>query len=165
MGGASPAGEGGQMASDRVTNPGQAAPANGGAAFDYFGHDADIGIVGRGPSPEAAMEQAARAMFAIMADPASFHDETRVEIAFDEDDLEYALVTWLNAILAEAGAAEIMPARLALCRDGSHWRGECAGSPWQPGMERGTEVKGATLTMAAVEPCDGGWEARCVVDV
>jgi len=26
-------------------------------------------------------------------------------------------------------------------------------------------VKGATLTMLSVQPVDGGWEARCVVDV
>ena len=33
------------------------------------------------------------------------------------------------------------------------------------GMERGVDVKGATLTMLSVAPTDGGWEARCVVDV
>jgi SHS2 domain-containing protein len=32
-------------------------------------------------------------------------------------------------------------------------------------MERGTEVKGATLTMLSVRRADGGWEARCVIDV
>jgi SHS2 domain-containing protein len=32
-------------------------------------------------------------------------------------------------------------------------------------MERGVEVKGATLTMLSVKQVEAGWEARCVVDV
>lgn len=37
--------------------------------YDFFDHDADIGIVGRGATLEAAFETAARAMFSIMAGP------------------------------------------------------------------------------------------------
>lgn len=134
-------------------------------ACDYFGHDADIGVIGRGCTPEEAMERAAQAMFAIMADPVEFREDVAIEFAFDEDDLELALVTWLNSLLAETTAAGIMPATFKLAHEGNRWRGGCAGSAWRPEIERGTEVKGATLTMVAVEECDGGWEARCVVDV
>ncbi|HSJ99018.1 MAG TPA: archease, partial [Myxococcota bacterium] len=52
-----------------------------------------------------------------------------------------------------------------LARDGARWRGEAWGEPWREEQERGTGVKGATLTMLAVRPAAGGWEARCVVDV
>ncbi len=36
--------------------------------YGYFEHDADIGIIGRGATPEAAFESAAEAVFAIMAE-------------------------------------------------------------------------------------------------
>jgi SHS2 domain-containing protein len=32
-------------------------------------------------------------------------------------------------------------------------------------MERGTQVKGATLTALQVTPQGDSWEARCVVDL
>ena len=48
---------------------------------------------------------------------------------------------------------------------GAHWSGTAEGEPWRPGLERGVEVKGATLTGLAVTEGDGIWEARCVVDV
>ncbi|MGZ5662035.1 MAG: archease, partial [Usitatibacter sp.] len=50
-------------------------------------------------------------------------------------------------------------------RAGPRWLGEAWGEPWREGLERGTEVKGATLTMLSVKRAGGLWEARCVVDV
>jgi len=44
-------------------------------------------------------------------------------------------------------------------------RGGASGEPWRPGLERGVEVKGATLTALVVKRDEKGWEARCVVDV
>jgi protein archease len=44
-------------------------------------------------------------------------------------------------------------------------RGSAEGEPWRAGLERGVEVKGATLTGLEVKQRDGIWEARCVVDV
>ena len=44
------------------------------------------------------------------------------------------------------------------------WRGGARASPGA-GLERGVEVKGATLTMLRVSEDVAGWEARCVVDV
>ena len=66
----------------------------------YFDHDADIGIVGRGSTLEAAFEAAARAMFGIMVDASSVRPETKVALEFEEPDSELALVTWLNRLLA-----------------------------------------------------------------
>jgi protein archease len=56
--------------------------------------------------------------------------------------------------------------RFELSRDGSRWTGRAWGETWRADLERGTEVKGATLTMLSVRQSAGaGWEARCVVDV
>jgi hypothetical protein len=79
--------------------------------YAYFDHEADMGIVGHGITPEAAMESAAEATFALMA---------------GLDQLEHT---------------------------GSRWRGSGWGEPWHRDLERGVEVKGATLTMLAGGHC------------
>ena len=133
--------------------------------FAYFEHDADMGIVGRGESIEEAFEHAATAMFAMMADPAQIRPQTSVAIEFEEADAELALVTWLNLLLGQARSHALVFGRFQLRRDGAIWSGSAAGEPWRAGLERGVEVKGATLTSLALRQQDGIWEARCVVDV
>ena len=185
--------------------------------IDYFEHGADIGIVGRGTLIEEAFENAARAMFAIMADLGQVEQHESVDIEFEEADTELALVTWLNLLLGQARSRALIFGRFHLRRDraspkaedrrsgppkevvgdrrsgpaeevtqnrrpeaseevgtfptigvetgGARWRGTAEGEPWRAGLERGVEVKGATLTGLAVTERDGIWEARCVVDV
>lgn len=134
-------------------------------SFDYFDHDADIGIIGRGATVEQAFEAAADAMFAIMAKPARRVTSTTIHFVFTETDLELALVTWLNRLLAEARTGGLMLFSFQLKRDGSRWAGSAEGCPWARTGERGVEVKGATLTALSVRSDASGTEARCVVDV
>jgi SHS2 domain-containing protein len=135
------------------------------ASAGYFAHDADIGVVGRGATVEEAFVNCARAVFAISADPSAIRPNERLDISFEEEDLELALVTWLNLLLPEARCRGLALGRFALERDGQRWHGAAWGERWRPGIERGVEVKGATLTMLSVRQADGAWEARCVVDV
>jgi SHS2 domain-containing protein len=136
-----------------------------GQPYAYFGHDADTGIIGRGTSVEEAFEAAAAAMFSIMTELAGVHAARTVKIEFEEADIELALVRWLNALLAAARENGMVFAAFRLERDGAVWRGSAAGETWRDGLERGVEVKGATLTMLSVKQAQAGWEARCVVDV
>lgn len=136
-----------------------------GPSHTYFEHDADMGIVGRGSTLEEAFEAAARATFAIMTDIAAVRHEDTVAIEFEEADEELALVRWLNLLLGSARERGVVFARFWIERDGVHWRGGASGEPWRPGLERGVEVKGATLTALVVKRDEKGWEARCVVDV
>lgn len=131
----------------------------------YFEHGADIGVIGRGATLEAAFTEAARAMFAIMAQPSEVEETLHVEIRFDESDPEFALVVWLNRLLAEARLHGAVFSRFELAHDGTYYRGRAFGGKWNPAIERGTEVKGATLTALSVKQGERGWEARCVVDV
>jgi SHS2 domain-containing protein len=143
----------------------QGASVESGKRDAYFGHDADIGIIGRGASVEEAFETAAAAMFSIMTDLAGVRAVRKVTIAFEEADTELALVTWLNALLGAARENGVVFATFHLERYGAVWRGSAAGESWRDGLERGVEVKGATLTMLSVTQAQAGWEARCVVDV
>jgi SHS2 domain-containing protein len=134
--------------------------------YSYFEHDADIGIVGRGATPERAFESAAQAAFAVMADPRSLRETQEVPVSFAEDDLELALPQWLNALIGAAREHRVVFRRFALSRQGSRWSGRAWGEPRRDDMQRGTEVKGATLSMLSVKRNDAGaWEARCVIDV
>jgi SHS2 domain-containing protein len=139
---------------------------SGTGSFSYFEHDADIGIIGRGATLEEAFESAAEATFAIMAEPGSLRESQEASVSFTEEDVELALVQWLNALLGAARERGAVFRRFALSRQGSRWSGRAWGEPWRADAERGTEVKGATLTMLSVRQTDGAqWEARCVVDV
>ena len=135
------------------------------AVHDYFEHDADIGIIGRGATVEEAFVSAARAMFAIQTDLNSLQSREGIEFDFEEDDVELALVRWLNALLAASRERGIVLCEFGLDREGDRWRGWARGERWRGGLEHGTEVKGATLTKLSVSHEAGGWEARCVVDV
>ena len=133
--------------------------------ISYFEHDADMGIVGRGALIEEAFVNAANAMFAMMTGLDKVDLRMSVAIEFEEADPEFALVSWLNLLLGEARSHALIFGRFHLRRDGARWSGRAEGEPWRAGLERGVEVKGATLTGLAVTQQDGIWEARCVVDV
>ena len=137
----------------------------GAEACAYFDHDADIGIIGRGATLEQAFESAAQSMFAIMSDIAALRSEITVQLDFEEADVEFALVTWLNLLLSHARERQAVFGHFRLQRAGDSWHGEASGQRWNEEMERGVEVKGATLTMLSVKQISDGWEARCVVDV
>jgi SHS2 domain-containing protein len=134
-------------------------------ASGYFEHGADVGVVGRGATLEEAFEAAAAALFGIMTDLSEVKLEQAVRVEFEEADLELALVRWLNALLGQSQEGKLALGRFWIERDGVCWRGGASGEPWREGLERGVEVKGATLTGLAVTQTAGGWEARCVVDV
>jgi SHS2 domain-containing protein len=135
------------------------------ADFGVFDHDADIGVVGRGATVEAAFVAAATAMFDLECRVEGVAPLHRVEVAFNEGDAEFALVAWLNGLLASAHAQRLALGRFALAHTGAHWQGSGWGERWHPDLQRGIDVKGATLTMLAVRAVGGRWEARCVVDV
>lgn len=131
----------------------------------YFHHDADIGVIGQGASIEEAFVEAARAMFELVSNLSEVRPSQHFDVVFDEPDVELALTVWLNALVAEAQSRHVIFSRFTLRRDGNHWHGTASGERWRPDLERGVEVKGATLTMLSVRRTGETWEARCVVDV
>jgi len=133
--------------------------------YDYFDHDADTGVIGRGGTLQEAFVHAAEATFALMCDPVTVEPREKFEFEFDEDDVELALVAWLNGLLAHANERGLALGRFELTKQISHWHASAWGEVWRPDMERGTQVKGATLTALSVKQQGEGWEARCVVDL
>jgi len=132
---------------------------------NYFDHDADIGIIGRGDSIENCFTNTARVMFSLMANVEDIHQIQIITFEFEEADVELALVIWLNLLLAKAQEHHLILGDFRLKREGNVWKATVSGEPWQSNIERGIEVKGATLTMLSVKKVDHWWEARCIVDV
>lgn len=131
----------------------------------YFDHDTDIGIIGRGSSIEECFSNIARVMFSLMADIENIHPIQIITIEFEEANLELALVTWLNLLLAKSQELHIIFGDFRLRREGNIWKATVSGEPWRANMERGIEAKAATLTMLSVKKTNHTWEARCVMDV
>lgn len=133
--------------------------------FSYFEHDADVGVVGRGETVEQAFEAAAQAVFAIMTNLDGVQSREEILIEFEEADLEFALVIWINLILGKARESGMVFNDFHLQRNGQQWRARITGEKWRDALERGVEVKGATFTMLSVRQMKGIWVAQCVVDV
>lgn len=149
------------------------APSAGDAAtprWEHFEHGADVGVRGRGATMEVAFEQAALALTAVVADPASVRPETSVTIrvpAGDPPDPEALLADWLNAVVYEMATRRMLFARYEVTIAGGALVGNARGEPVRVREhEPAVEVKGATYTSLRVgrEP-DGSWVAQCVVDV
>ena len=131
----------------------------------YFEHDADIGIIGRGNTLEQAFETAAQAVFGIVTPLDKVQPQTSVKIEFEESDYELALVTWLNLLLGKARELGMVFNCFHVRHRENLWSAEALGEKWREGLERGVEVKGATLTMLSVKQTGAMWEVRCIVDV
>jgi protein archease len=142
------------------------------AGWEHFEHGADIGVRGFGPTREAAFEQAALALTAVITDPAAVRADQRVPIACEAPDDELLLVDWLNALVYEMAVRRLLFARFAVHLSGRHLsgrrlEGEAWGQPLDVAVHRpAVEVKGATYTALRVAREAGGrWVAQCVVDV
>ncbi len=142
-----------------------AAPANRG--WELFPHEADTGVRGFGPTPEAAFEQAAQALTAAITDPRGVMPRRMVEMECAARDIEFLLVEWLNTLVYEMATRRMLFSRFAVHIRGTGLRARAWGEPIDAARhEPATEVKGATFTALKVarRPA-GGWLAQCVVDV
>lgn len=135
--------------------------------WEHFAHGADIGVRGVGRTPAQAFEQAALALAAVIADPATVAAVTRVDIACAAPDIELLLADWLNALVYEMQVRRMLFGRFEVAIDGTALAARAWGEPVDVARHRpAVEVKGATYTQLAVRRLDdGSWLAQCVVDV
>jgi tRNA nucleotidyltransferase (CCA-adding enzyme) len=136
------------------------------AGWEHFPHDADVGVRGRGATPEEAFEQAALALTAVVTHaPVAPH--LAVDVTCEAPDLEFLLVEWLNAIIYEMAIRKMLFGRFAVRIHGSR----LDGTMWGESVDvvrhaPACEPKGATYTaLRVVQEADGSWSAGCIVDV
>ena len=135
--------------------------------WEHFPHAADVGVRGLGATLEQAFGQAALAMTAVVADPASVAPDRMIRLSCDAPDVEMLLVDWLNALVFEMATRRMLFSRFEVSVNGRHLDAKAWGEALDPVRHHpAVEVKGATYTALDVarQP-DGGWLAQCVVDV
>lgn len=138
-----------------------------GHCYEHFPHDADVGVRGFGPTLEAAFEQAALAMTAVITDPSRVADRERVDFECTAPDDDLLLNDWLNALIYAMADRHLLFGRFEVhIRDG-RLRASAWGEAADPQRhEPAVEIKGATLTGLEVSrDAHGLWRAQCVLDV
>src|SRR5262249_20587446 len=94
---------------------------------NYFDHDADIGIIGKGLSLEECFDNAAFAMFSLMTDLSQVQPTTSIHFEFKESDIELAFVTWLNFLIAKAQADNLVFSQFKIHREKDRWQCKAQG--------------------------------------
>ena len=97
------------------------------AMWEHFHHEADIGVRGRGDSREAAFEEAAVALTAVITAPDTVRCRESVTIACEAPDLELLFVDWLNALVYEMATRRMLFRRFSV---NSKNRGKQSPSCW-----------------------------------
>ena len=137
------------------------------ADWEHFSHGADIGVRGIGDSLAEAFEQAALAMTAVIADPATVGQDVGIDIHCEAPDTDLLLMDWLNELVYEMATRHALFSRFQVRIDGNRLHGRAWGEAVDPGRHgAAVEVKGATLTsLQTGRDRHGRWRAQCVVDV
>jgi SHS2 domain-containing protein len=137
------------------------------AEWSHFPHVADIGVRGTGPTLEAAFEQAARALFAVVTDLAEIKPLSLVTVVCDAPNAPMLLVDWLNALIYQASMRDMLFSRFSVRIEADELLGEAWGERIDLARHHpAVEPKGATFTELRVGQLrEGGWIAQCVVDV
>lgn len=142
------------------------APAAAASSWSHFEHDADIGVVGVGPTKAEAFRQAALALTGIVTDPATVAAIECVPVFCQAPNDELLLVAWLNAVVYEMAVRGMLFADFTVAIDDGTVTATARGE--RVDVERhqpAVEIKGATLTGLRVAQGPDGWRAQCVVDV
>jgi tRNA nucleotidyltransferase (CCA-adding enzyme) len=135
-------------------------------SWAHFSHDADIGVVGMGPTKAEAFRQAALALTAVVTDPLKVAPLQPVAVFCQAPSEELLLVEWLNAIVYEMAVRKMLFADFAVEIEAGELRATAYGEPVDVARhEPAVEIKGATLTALQVTDGVNGWRAQCVVDV
>jgi tRNA nucleotidyltransferase (CCA-adding enzyme) len=135
--------------------------------WEHFPHGADIGVRGIGATPAQAFAEAARALVAVVSDPAQIAATAAVEIRCAAPDDELLLADWLNALIYEMATRRMLFGRFDVRLADHALVATAWGEPVDvPRHRPAVEVKGATYTaLSVVRRADGLWVAQCVVDV
>ena len=137
------------------------------AGWEHFPHQADVGVRGFGASLDAAFEQAACAMTAVVTELERVAPLAEITISCSAPDPELLLFDWLNALVYEMATRRMLFSRFRVhIRDGE-LRATACGEPVDVQRhEPRVEIKGATFTeLRVTQGADGRWCAQCILDV
>jgi len=139
-------------------------------AFEILDHTADLGVLAAGRTIEEAFCEAARALFSVMVDLDTVEPRAEYVVRLEAGSDADLLVEWLGDLLAQKELSGFVFSRFEaqIRRTGRRCRLEATarGEPLDRAVHRpAIEVKGISYLGLDVQPIEGGWQARCVLDV
>lgn len=136
-------------------------------SYEYFEHQADIGIRGKGKTLAEAFEQAALAMFEIMVETDKLKSNEFQLVEVEGNDLSELLIAWLSELLFLKDVEGMMFSRFEIeSIDKNKLVAKVYGEPIDSSQHRlKLEVKAATYTQLFIEEKDDNWIVQCLVDV
>ncbi|MFX1282639.1 MAG: archease [Promethearchaeota archaeon] len=135
--------------------------------YEYFEHQADIGIRGRGKTLAEAFEQAALAMFEIMVETKDLQVTEPKLVEIEGSDLNDLLIAWLSELLFLKDVEGKMFSRFEInSMSENRIIAQIYGETIDPSRHKlKLEVKAATYTQLKIEKNNENWIAQCLVDV
>jgi len=133
--------------------------------YEYFEHQADVGIIGIGKTLEEAFVEGAKAMFQVMCEIKEVEAKEEIKIEVDASDKETLFVEWLNALLAQKDIKDMLFSDFEVKIEGNTLKGVAKGEAMDLDKhEVKTEVKAATYSQLKIVK-DNDYKVQCVVDV
>lgn len=138
--------------------------------YEYFEHQADVGIIGCGATLEEAFIEGAKAMFQVMADIKNIEAKREIKIEAEANDEETLFVEWLNALLSHKDIDDMLFSefKLKIKKEQNTFKlkGTAKGETTDYDKHHlKTEVKAATYSQLKVEILNKQYKVQCVVDV
>ncbi len=135
--------------------------------YEYFEHQADVGIRGRGKTLAEAFEQAALAMFEIMVETKDLQLTEPQLVEIEGSDLNDLLIAWLSELLFLKDVEGKMFSRFEIKSISENKIiAQIYGEAIDPSRHKlKLEVKAATYTQLKIEKNNKNWIAQCLVDV
>ena len=136
--------------------------------YRFLEHTADVLFEAYGSTFEAALENAAEAMFSVMSHIDKLKEERSFKVEEHADSLENLAVFTLSSILSESEIQKILPKRFIVeslaGEDGQFiLKGEVFGGKWE-GRKVKREVKAVTHHLLKVEK-NGKVSIRVLLDI
>ena len=130
---------------------------------------ADCAVDLEGRTLEDVFETAAAALARLMVDPATLATTVERTITLEAAELDMLLYDWLSELIfLKDRDSQIFPhARVQVGGSGPYQlAAQVQGGTIEPGRTAlGADPKAVTLNQFVLQPVDGGWRARVVIDI
>ncbi len=135
--------------------------------YEQFGHTADIGVRAFGKSKKELFENAAYAMFDIIADLDGLKGSSSQEISLTAANPEELLVAWLDELLFHFYTKQIIFSKFDITEfSDTRLKAAVSGRPIGANRNRlRTEIKAATYSDLAIKNTDDGYSVEIIFDV
>jgi len=135
--------------------------------YEQFPHTADIGVRVFGKDLKELFENAAFAMFDIIADLESITGDTVMKIDLEASDNEELLVAWLDELLYNFYTKQLIFYKFHVDElQGGKLRASATGRPVAANRNRlKTEIKAATYHDLSIKDTGDGYSVEIIFDV